>query len=208
MRNGRSGLAGLALLGLAFVTCKPTRAEQASEMESAPTAPPTPFKLSGEFFELPLPAGWHVHPRQQDMLDFGAVSGHYELTVATQTVDLAKAQASGLSFDEVLRQLAEVRRNVSIGYAADPQHVEATQPRMLGDVPTLAFRARLSRAPLAGVTQLSVILGVPGLRSGTVSRRPVLTISLYDYAGGSPDDLFAFARELLKPLQLKEYAQR
>jgi hypothetical protein len=207
MRDGRYALVGLAVM-LSVVTCKRTQAEGQRKMESAPEASPGAFTLSGEFFELPLPAGWRAHPKQQSMQDFGAVRDPYELIVATQTVDLAKAQASGVSYEEVLRRLAEIRRGVSAQYAADPQNVEPTQSLTIGDIPTLAFRARLSRSPFAGVTQLSVILGVPGLRAGTDSKRPVLTISLYDYNGGSPDDLAKFGRALLAPLQLKRYVQQ
>jgi hypothetical protein len=202
--NGRNLLAAILVFeGLANVACKPTKSEQGRTMDSAPTASATPsFGLRGEFFELPLPAGWGAHPQQAKMEDFGAVNGRYELIVATHTIDVATATARGLSFDDVLRQLAEIRRSATQEYAADPTHVEPAQAQMLGEIPVLAFRARLSRAPFAGVTQICILIGVPGVRTGTTSKRPVLTISIYDHQGGRPDELFAFSRDLLTHLDV------
>jgi hypothetical protein len=55
-----------------LAACKRTHAGERAKMDPAPAA--SAFTLSGEFFALPLPAGWRAHPDQQKMQNLGAVT--------------------------------------------------------------------------------------------------------------------------------------
>ncbi len=197
-------VACIAAFSFATSGCRPTSTEKKGELldsGSSSTTTVNSFVLHSQLIDLPLPLGFGPHPQGDKEGDLGAVDGRYELIINAQKMDLAKAKAAGSSFDDVMQRLAEMRREAVAEYAADLDHVEPAQAQMLGSISTIAFRARLSRPPFAGVTSLSILAGLPGARPDSTTRF-VLTFSFYDYQGGSPDALAAHAKELLAPLTI------
>jgi hypothetical protein len=199
--TSRTLAAVLLLLLIGAASCKgKSNDTPAPQPSTSPSATP-PFTLKGDGFELLLPQGFKAHPKQATMEEVGAVGGSYELIVATHPVDLAKASANGVAFDDVFKELGDVRRQAALEFAANETDVDAIQPQEINGMQAYVFKGRLSKPPFEKASVFSALVALPGFKAGSTTLRTLLSFSLYDYKGSPPAELDRFARGLLKPLK-------